>query len=121
LTSFSEVVVNFIPYIILAADGMTKVERPLTKLDQLIKVIFNDYDPYKIPENLEEVKITSMVVKKVSYNIRKSIMETLVVLDLSWKDEKLSWDPNEYLGIEEINSRLIKTTYVWRPTLRLMK
>jgi Neurotransmitter-gated ion-channel ligand binding domain len=108
-------------FVLVESNSIDHVERPMTNVEKLTVAIFTDYDSYKIPEELEEVVITSMTVKKVTYNIKKSLMETLMTLTMTWQDEKMAWDPSQYEDVSELRSNSIQHFYPWRPNLMLMK
>jgi Neurotransmitter-gated ion-channel ligand binding domain len=93
----------------------------MSNVEKLATSIFTDYDSYKIPEELSEVVITSLTVRKVTFNIKKSIMETLVTLAMTWQDDRLVWDPSQFANVSELRSHSIDHFYAWRPNLKLMK
>ncbi|XP_071804967.1 neuronal acetylcholine receptor subunit alpha-10-like isoform X2 [Asterias amurensis] len=65
---------------------------------------------------LIEVKLTLSVIQVVEMDERNQILTTNVWIEQHWYDEKMSWDPDDYGGIEIIR---IPATELWVPDITL--
>ncbi|XP_078659993.1 uncharacterized protein LOC144904734 [Branchiostoma floridae x Branchiostoma belcheri] len=67
------------------------------------------------PENVT-INFTGSVVKLVVLDEKKEQLTASVVIDFTWQDSRLSWDPKYYDDVTTLN---VRGNAIWTPTLTL--
>ncbi|XP_036985058.2 acetylcholine receptor subunit beta isoform X1 [Artibeus jamaicensis] len=88
---------------------------------RLREKLFSGYDssvrPAREVGDRVRVSIGLRLAQLISLNEKDEEMSTKVYLDLEWTDYRLSWDPEEYEGIDLLR---IKDQSVWLPDVVLL-
>lgn len=103
----------------MSGHELTPEELPMSTEERLISNLFKSYDTFAVPQLDEEVMLDSFTIKNVDYNEQKSLLNTRVMVKLSWNDSRLMWDPEDYDNIKGIRNPM-KGSF-WSPSLLLMK
>lgn len=96
---------------------ITRKNLPETKLRDHL---FCEYDMYNLRPVKDAKNITllsvKLLVKYVEYDETTATLSVNSWIPLSWRDEHLQWNPNEFSGIKQIH---ITDTDVWIPDLSI--
>merc|ERR1711909_243001 len=88
----------------------------------LLNTLFSpDYNPLFIPVKNEsvhhqEVFLEATLQKIIDFDMEKGIFTTLIWLDMSWEDDYLKWDPEEYGGVDRMQ---LPPSKIWTPDIFL--
>ncbi|XP_075223130.1 neuronal acetylcholine receptor subunit eat-2-like [Lycorma delicatula] len=105
--------------IIQINDSSTEVQKPMTWVDHLRNDLLKNYDPQVIPKmNFNEKLAVSIKLECHHIKLDSKMSQITVdgMLEMTWKDEKLKWDPNKY---GEMKSLQLIHGEIWRPELVL--
>jgi len=83
-------------------------------LDRLARGLFNNYADFVDPGNVTVVFGVTLV--QFDYDKKTEILTSRIWERMSWKDDRLMWNPSEYNGIDSIN---IPSRMVWKPDIML--
>uniref|UniRef100_T1JAF9 Uncharacterized protein n=1 Tax=Strigamia maritima TaxID=126957 RepID=T1JAF9_STRMM len=81
----------------------------LSNYNRLIRPVVNNSDKL-------EVKLGLKLTQLVDMNLKSQIMTTNLWVEQEWYDYKLSWDPDEYGGLEYI---YVPSEHIWLPDIVL--
>ncbi|XP_072543532.1 acetylcholine receptor subunit beta [Salminus brasiliensis] len=88
---------------------------------QLMKNLFSSYNvkvrPAETPQSKVVVRVGMTLASFVSLNMKDEEMNTVVIMNLEWKDHRLSWDPKQHEGIDVMR---IPSGKVWLPDIVLI-
>ncbi|XP_059487548.1 neuronal acetylcholine receptor subunit beta-3-like isoform X2 [Neocloeon triangulifer] len=107
------------PPIPVPTEPEPNAEARLTDAERLRRNLFGDYNPYTIPtlKHSPTLKIyAAFVPQNIDIIEKESTAILLGQLALTWKDEKLRWNPADYDGINHIT---VPTGQIWIPELIL--
>ncbi|XP_070196547.1 acetylcholine receptor subunit alpha-like 2 [Littorina saxatilis] len=87
-------------------------------LYQLHTDLFKGYLPHVRPvknvTTVTEVKVTVYILAIEELDLRHQTLSQSIFMDLTWRDEFLSWDPQDYAGLSKI---YIQQKHLWIPDL----
>ncbi|BES87786.1 acetylcholine receptor subunit [Nesidiocoris tenuis] len=123
--------VSAIVYLLVAVFGPTSIVSessqrnkrvPLwnaTNTDRLKKDLLTGYDKFARPTNHSNVTPVDFTFEVTHIHIEESkfMMTMSVFVTLTWKDDKLSWNPGDYGGITKLH---VADHEVWDPDLYIM-
>ncbi|XP_078685544.1 acetylcholine receptor subunit gamma-like [Branchiostoma floridae x Branchiostoma belcheri] len=69
------------------------------------------------PENVS-INFTGSVVQLVDLDEKKEQLAASVVIDFTWQDSRLSWDPKYY---DDVTTLSVHGNDIWTPTLTLKR
>ncbi|XP_027198547.2 acetylcholine receptor subunit alpha-like [Dermatophagoides pteronyssinus] len=82
--------------------------------------LFSDYNRLIRPSKNHSYKLTVNIGLKltqiIDINLRQQVMTTNIWLEQNWYDYKLTWDPNDYGGVDMIN---VPAENIWLPDIVL--
>ncbi|CAI6347740.1 unnamed protein product [Macrosiphum euphorbiae] len=81
----------------------------LSNYNKLVRPVLNNTDP--LP-----VRIKLKLSQLIDINLKNQIMTTNLWVEQYWYDYKLTWNPEEYGGVEGLH---VPSEHVWRPDIVL--
>merc|ERR1711931_476097 len=64
----------------------------------------------------QEVFLEATLQKIIDFDMEKGIFTTLIWLDMSWEDDYLKWDPEDYGGVDRMQ---LPPSKIWTPDIFL--
>ncbi|XP_044740026.1 acetylcholine receptor subunit alpha-like [Chrysoperla carnea] len=95
------------------------VPKNIPTAQKLYNDLFNEYDPYVMPQFVNEPLILLLNFKRpriLNINEQKSMIRLQAIGDLKWHDSKLKWTPSTYDNITFIK---LKNRNIWLPEIHL--
>ncbi|KAF0765048.1 acetylcholine receptor subunit alpha-like isoform X2, partial [Aphis craccivora] len=81
----------------------------LSNYNKLVRPVLNNTDPLT-------VRIKLKLSQLIDINLKNQIMTTNLWVEQYWYDYKLTWNPDEYGGVEGLH---VPSEHVWRPDIVL--
>lgn len=81
----------------------------ISRYNKLVRPVVNDTDPLT-------VKIKLKLSQLIEVNLKNQIMTTNLWVEQYWHDYKLTWDPDEYGGVDMLH---VPSDHIWRPDIVL--
>ncbi|XP_076843547.1 acetylcholine receptor subunit beta [Brachyhypopomus gauderio] len=102
-------------YALCVSGGATEAEQ------ELMNKLFSKYNPKvrpaKRPQDRVVVRIGMILSSFMSLNMKNEEMNTFVIMNMEWKDHRLTWNPKEHDGIEILR---IPSKKIWLPDIVLI-